>query len=92
MKRTIYDNADEALALYPRMARRCNDCAYTDGTEANATPLTVALARECTKARHAFWCHKSGETWFGGHDHLCAGWFESLSAAQEGESEQCGER
>lgn len=70
------DNAEEALRIAPVLARRCSECPFTAGTEANCDPVTKPLSQECVRARHAFWCHKSGDWWL--HSHLCAGWAESI--------------
>jgi hypothetical protein len=73
------DNAEEALAMFPVMSRRCADCAFTDGTSANHNPTTANAAAECVQTRHAFWCHKA-EDHLGEKTHLCAGWSEAISA------------
>ncbi len=73
------DNADEALALFPSMARPCAECAFVPGTSANLSPITAESARECAESRCAFFCHKVADPI--DHDfktHLCAGWLTAI--------------
>lgn len=71
------DNFDAAVAEVPALAAACKDCPYTPGTEASKNIVTAYLARECTRARHAFMCHLTGDEY--AKTHLCAGWIASLS-------------
>lgn len=70
------DNSVEALAGAPAMAAPCKECPFTPGTGASRNPVTARLRDECTKARHAFMCHLTGDAF--AKTHLCAGWVASL--------------
>ena len=37
--------------------QRCVGCAFRKGTEANATPDTLAWAAQCTRTMQPFYCH-----------------------------------
>lgn len=50
---------------------RCDDCAFTIGTEASKSPHTVVIARLCALTGERFDCHlRPG---------ACAGWAQEVS-------------
>lgn len=83
------DNADEAMAELPAMARRCAGCAFTPGTEAHGTPTTSRIAQECAAARCAFLCHMAADG-MGHKTHLCAGWVEAIAAGRSALAAEAG--
>lgn len=50
---------------------RCDDCAFTPGTQANSCSSTRLKTKLCVDAAVPFYCHK--------RDGLCAGWAESVN-------------
>lgn len=65
---------------YPEMGliklSRCNDCAFTPGTEANLSNLTSHKASMCAMIGEPFFCH------IGKEQKLCAGWVERVLTAE----------
>lgn len=55
--------------------RRCHDCAFTRGTEANRTDHTTMLAALCVLGHQAFNCHIQPG--------ICVGYIEALKTAPE---------
>lgn len=51
------------------MTERCNDCAFTHGTDASNSPHTVVIANMCAITGEPFWCHVKAQA--------CAGWAEA---------------
>lgn len=58
---------------------RCDECAFTEGTQAHGTSHTRLLAQLCVMGRSEFTCHVD--------DRPCRGW---AAAVQAGESEPEG--
>jgi hypothetical protein len=62
---------------------RCRDCAFTPGTDANASEITQQKAHLCLEANTPFYCHldEQGEL-LAEHEYrtICRGW---LNAALE---------
>ncbi len=55
------------------MKTRCNDCAFTHGTEASNSPHTVVIANMCAITGEVFECHID-------KNEPCTGWAEARSA------------
>lgn len=51
----------------------CSGCAYREGTEANTSPGTLALAVDCAVSGEWFWCHAEQDA-AGDPVNLCSGW------------------
>jgi hypothetical protein len=54
---------------------RCDDCAFTAGTQANGSAVTRLKARLCVENALPFYCHK--------REGMCAGWAEGVNKAAE---------
>ncbi len=54
---------------------QCDDCAFTEGTAANQSAHTRALAEMCVAGLTPFHCHK--------RDGLCAGWVHAVNQSNE---------
>ncbi len=52
---------------------RCNDCAFTHGTNASNSPHTLVVANMCALTGEVFECHVSKES-------PCVGWAEARAA------------
>ncbi len=83
MKTNTLDNLETAIApsdLAPAdsghsdAARRCEECAFTKGTEANAALWTRITIELCLVAREPFHCHSKGIL-----EPLCAGYVQALA-------------
>ncbi len=81
--KTNIDNLETAVApadLAPAdsghsdAARRCEECAFTKGTEANAALWTRITIELCLVAREPFHCHAKGTP-----EPLCAGYVQALA-------------
>src|SRR5260370_41632321 len=57
---------------------RCEDCAFTKGTEANSTPWTRVTVELCLIANEPFCCHAKGKP-----QPLCAGFVEAMEKQPE---------
>lgn len=53
------------------MKTRCNDCAFTIGTQASKAPHTAVVARLCAMTAEPFDCHVSPGA--------CVGWAEEVA-------------
>lgn len=53
---------------------RCEDCAFTAGTDANKSDITRLKARLCVEAPEPFHCHL--------REGLCAGWAEAANVKE----------
>ncbi len=53
--------------------KRCNDCAFTHGTEASNSPHTLVVANMCALTGEVFECHIN-------KDEPCQGWAEARAA------------
>lgn len=53
--------------------KRCNDCAFTHGTEASNSPHTLVIANMCALTGEVFECHIN-------KDEPCRGWAEARIA------------
>jgi hypothetical protein len=60
----------------PSSEIRCDDCAFTKGTEANGVLWTRVTIELCLIARELFHCHAKGEPL-----PLCAGYLQALANA-----------
>ena len=64
---------------------RCEGCAFTPGTEANLSPLTLTKARLCAMTLDPFYCHANlvdGQL-PEGQERLCAGWADLMDGMHQ---------
>ncbi len=76
-KRPVSSGSPAVVSL-PTMPRRCHECAFSAGTEANRARWTQVTIELCLIARIPFYCHAQGEP-----APACAGFVEARKTAPE---------